>query len=80
MMQRMQQVCKDCSGEGMTKKTIDSLFDWRKQIVFCFSGEIINERDRCKTCQGKKTVDQKKKLEVVISPGEFSLFYKNPKW
>ncbi|CAF3470024.1 unnamed protein product [Rotaria sp. Silwood1] len=47
MMQRMQQVCKDCSGEG----------------------EIINERDRCKNCQGKKTVDQKKNLEVVISPG-----------
>jgi len=47
MMQRMQQVCKDCSGEG----------------------EIINERDRCKTCLGKKTIDQKKKLEVVISPG-----------
>jgi len=47
MMQRMQQVCKECSGEG----------------------EIINERDRCKTCLGKKTIDQKKKLEVVISPG-----------
>jgi DnaJ family protein A protein 2 len=47
MMQRMQQVCKDCSGEG----------------------EIINERDRCKTCHGKKTIDQKKKLEIVISPG-----------
>lgn len=30
---------------------------------------MINERDRCKTCQGKKTIDQKKKLEVVISPG-----------
>ena len=47
MIQRMQQVCKECSGEG----------------------EIINERDRCKTCNGKKTVDQKKKLEIVISPG-----------
>ena len=51
MMQRMQQVCKDCSGEG----------------------EIINERDRCKTCHGKKTMDQKKKLEIVISPGKINL-------
>lgn len=48
MIQRMQQVCKECNGEG----------------------EIINERDRCKTCNGRKTVDQKKKLEVVISPGK----------
>jgi len=47
MIQRMQQVCKECSGEG----------------------EIINERDRCKTCNGKKTIDEKKKLEIVISPG-----------
>ena len=69
MMQRMQQVCKDCSGEGIRF--------WSKIIncVFLSSGEIINERDRCKTCQGKKTVDQKKKLEVVISPGELSSCY-----
>jgi len=39
---------------------------------FCL-GETISERDRCKTCIGKKTVDQKKKLEVVISPGEIPL-------
>jgi DnaJ family protein A protein 2 len=47
MIQRMQQVCKECNGEG----------------------EIINERDRCKTCHGKKTIDEKKKLEIIISPG-----------
>ena len=56
MIQRMQQICRECSGEG----------------------EIINERDRCKTCHGKKTIDEKKKLEIVISPGRcllrFSLF------
>ena len=48
MIQRMQQVCKECSGEG----------------------EIINERDRCKTCNGRKTVEEKKNLEIVISPGK----------
>jgi len=47
MIQRMQQVCKECNGEG----------------------EIINERDRCKICNGKKTTDEKKKLEIIISPG-----------
>jgi DnaJ-class molecular chaperone len=69
MMQRMQQVCKDCSGEGkQNKKPIR--FRLKKRNFF-FKGEIINERDRCKTCQGKKTIDQKKKLEVVISPGQY---------
>jgi DnaJ-class molecular chaperone len=64
MMQRMQQVCKDCSGEGKYQH-----FYLLKTILSIFIGEIINERDRCKTCHGKKTIDQKKKLEVVISPG-----------
>jgi DnaJ-class molecular chaperone len=40
-----------------------------KTFSFFFAGETINERDRCKTCLGKKTIDQKKKLEIVISPG-----------
>ena len=30
----------------------------------------MDERDRCKSCHGKKTIDQKKKLEVIISPGK----------
>jgi DnaJ family protein A protein 2 len=66
MMQRMQQVCKDCSGEGQEKNKI---FIFKINFYFLL-GEIINERDRCKTCHGKKTIDQKKKLEVVISPGK----------
>ncbi len=68
MMQRMQQVCKDCSGEGKNERI--SIYKKSQKLSLFLSGETINERDRCKTCLGKKTVDQKKKLEIVISPGE----------
>ncbi len=47
MIQRTQQVCKECNSEG----------------------EIINDRGRCKTCNGRKTIHEKKKLEIIISPG-----------
>lgn len=47
MVQQMQAVCRECTGEG----------------------EIINEKDRCKTCSGKKTIKQKKSLEVHIDKG-----------
>ena len=32
-------------------------------------GEIINEKDRCKQCVGKKTVKNKKKFEVPVDKG-----------
>ena len=32
-------------------------------------GEMINEKDRCKVCMGKKIVSEKKKLEVHIDKG-----------
>jgi len=32
-------------------------------------GEIINEKDRCKTCSGQKTVQEHKLIEVKIQPG-----------
>lgn len=32
-------------------------------------GNIINDKDRCKKCNGKKTVQEQKIIEVVISPG-----------
>jgi len=33
------------------------------------TGEIINNKDKCKTCNGKKTVQEKKMLEVHIDKG-----------
>lgn len=32
-------------------------------------GEVINEKDRCKTCEGKKVVKEKKILDVQIDKG-----------
>ena len=32
-------------------------------------GEIINEKDRCKPCNGKKTTKKKKTFEVHIDKG-----------
>lgn len=32
-------------------------------------GEMINEADRCKRCLGKKTVEEKKIIEVNVTPG-----------
>ena len=29
-----------------------------------FSGEVINEKDKCKKCHGKKTIKENKILEV----------------
>jgi DnaJ-class molecular chaperone len=36
--------------------------------IMCL-GEIINEKDRCKTCSGQKTVQEQKIIEVNITPG-----------
>jgi len=32
-------------------------------------GELINEKDRCKQCVGKKTIKQKKSFEVHVDKG-----------
>lgn len=32
-------------------------------------GELINEKDRCRKCHGKKTVQDQKILEVNVTPG-----------
>ena len=32
-------------------------------------GEVINEKDKCKTCEGKKVVKEKKIIEVQIDKG-----------
>lgn len=34
-----------------------------------FLGEMINEKDRCKTCKGKKITKETKILEVHVDKG-----------
>ena len=66
--------CRPCAGSGIITKT-QSLapgFIQRFQ-THCDAcqgqGEVIAARDRCKQCDGKKTVQDKKILEVHIDKG-----------
>ena len=36
--------------------------------IYC-TGEMINERDRCKACKGKKVQNETKILEVHVDKG-----------
>ena len=36
---------------------------------FSIAGEMINEKDRCKDCKGKKTMQTNKILEVHVDKG-----------
>jgi DnaJ-class molecular chaperone len=66
--------CAPCQGRGI-KVQLRQLFPGMVQQVqsTCSDckgeGEIINEKDRCKTCHGQKVVDEKKLLEVHVDKG-----------
>ncbi|XP_003387983.1 PREDICTED: dnaJ homolog subfamily A member 1-like [Amphimedon queenslandica] len=66
--------CVSCDGQGqqLSMQQIAPGFVTR-QIVPCRAckgrGEIINEKDKCKTCRGEKVVNDKKILEVHIDKG-----------
>ena len=66
--------CSGCKGQGM--KTIMQMLGpgmYTQRTAPCGdcngSGEIINEKDKCKTCQGKKVSKEKKVLEVEVEKG-----------
>lgn len=40
-----------------------------KELFFVIVGEIINEKDRCKECKGKKVINEIKILEVYVDKG-----------
>lgn len=66
--------CSNCHGSGM-QVTIQQLGPGMLQQVqsVCSEcrgqGEHINPRDRCKQCGGRKTVRDRKILEVHVDPG-----------
>ncbi|CAO3617929.1 unnamed protein product [Cunninghamella blakesleeana] len=65
--------CHGCGGAGV-RVTIRQMGPMMQQFQeACPScrgeGEIINEKDRCKHCFGKKIVSEKKILEVYIDKG-----------
>lgn len=65
--------CGSCNGRGV-KVTLRQMGPMLQQIQQACNecdgtGEIINQKDRCKTCLGKKVVSERKFLEVHIDKG-----------
>ncbi|KAG6850468.1 hypothetical protein H0H93_012889 [Arthromyces matolae] len=65
--------CPTCKGQGI-KVTLRQMGPMIQQIQSTCdectgSGEIINPKDRCQQCKGKKVVPDKKFLEVHIDKG-----------
>jgi DnaJ family protein A protein 2 len=65
--------CPGCKGTGMRVITRQMGHIIQKYQTVCSEcngeGNIINAKDRCKTCNGKKTIDERKILEVPIDKG-----------
>eukprot|EP01135_Chromosphaera_perkinsii_P004154 Nk52_evm61s270 gene=Nk52_evmTU61s270 len=66
--------CHTCDGHGVTIQLRQLGPGMMQQVQARCSdcsgtGEIINEKDRCKTCKGKKVVNERKVLEVHIDKG-----------
>ena len=65
--------CTTCSGRGI-KVTLRQMGPMIQQLQSpcddCSgTGEIINHKDKCKTCNGRKVISEKKMLEVHIDKG-----------
>ena len=65
--------CNSCAGRGV-KVSLRQMGPMIQQIQqpcdeCSGSGEIINHKDKCKTCNGRKVVSEKKMLEVHIDKG-----------
>ena len=65
--------CGSCGGRGvrmMVRQMGPMIQQIQQPCSDCSGqGEIINHKDRCKACSGKKTIQEKKMLEVHIDKG-----------
>ena len=65
--------CNTCSGRGVriTLRQMGPMIQQLQQPCDECSGtgEIINHRDKCKTCNARKVVSEKKMLEVHVDKG-----------
>ncbi|KAH8117153.1 hypothetical protein DFH11DRAFT_1573396 [Phellopilus nigrolimitatus] len=65
--------CSPCNGRGV-RMIVRQMGPMIQQIQqpcneCSGTGEIINHKDKCKTCNGKKTIQEKKMLEVHVDKG-----------
>ncbi|CEP16844.1 hypothetical protein [Parasitella parasitica] len=67
------QTCSTCNGQGIcliVRQMGPMIQQIQQPCGNCnATGEIINEKDRCKQCKGQKIMAQRKILEVHIDPG-----------
>lgn len=65
--------CTSCDGNGTRRVIHRQGFTQIIQQVQCDTchglGEIINEKDKCLNCKGKKVVQEEKIIEINIKPG-----------
>ncbi|KAG0941465.1 hypothetical protein G6F57_004970 [Rhizopus arrhizus] len=65
--------CKTCNGQGIrviTRQMGPMIQQMQQPCGDCqATGEVIDEKDRCTECRGKKVVGEKKILEVHIDKG-----------
>ena len=69
------QPCMTCRGSGMQVRIHQIAPGMMQQVqTVCQNcqgqGERINQKDRCKNCQGRKVLRERKILEVHIDKGE----------
>jgi DnaJ family protein A protein 2 len=65
--------CTGCSGRGV-RVTLRQMGPMIQQLQSACdecsgTGEVINHKDKCKTCNGRKTISEKKMLEVHVDKG-----------
>ena len=72
------QSCTTCHGSGMQIRIHQFAPGMVQQVqTVCHDcqgqGERINSKDRCKNCQGRKVIRERKILEVHIDKGQCSV-------
>jgi len=65
--------CKACNGRGIRVITRTSGFFSQTQQTYCPDchgrGEVVDEKDKCPSCNGDQVVSDRKILEIVVEPG-----------
>ncbi|KAI6656723.1 hypothetical protein LOD99_16027 [Oopsacas minuta] len=68
------QTCRECRGQGMVMKVVQSgpgmIMQTQSACSTCHGqGEQINEKDKCKVCNGSKVVKKDCELMIDVEPG-----------